>query len=46
MGLAGAAAVIHALLARTKNDVTFDIDILTQYNIWYYRLGQYAEKEQ
>ncbi|KAH7003081.1 formyl-CoA transferase [Fusarium venenatum] len=46
-GLVGAAAVIQALLARTKDDVTFDIDIsLTQYNIWYYNLGLYSEKQQ
>ncbi|KAK8234092.1 CoA-transferase family III domain-containing protein [Phyllosticta capitalensis] len=46
-GLAGAAAVVGALLARTKDDVTFDIDVsLTQYNIWYYRLGQYDEEQQ
>ncbi|KJZ72773.1 hypothetical protein HIM_07848 [Hirsutella minnesotensis 3608] len=41
-GLLGAAAVVQALLQRTKADKTFDIDVsLTQYNIWYYRLGQY-----
>ncbi|PNP78695.1 hypothetical protein FNYG_08041 [Fusarium nygamai] len=46
-GLVGAAAAIQALLARTKEDVTFDIDIsLTQYNIWYYRLGSYSEDQQ
>ncbi|KAJ9144577.1 Formyl-CoA transferase [Pleurostoma richardsiae] len=46
-GLIGAAAAIQALLARTKEDVTFDIDIsLTQYNIWYYRLGLYSEEQQ
>ncbi|ROV99784.1 hypothetical protein VSDG_02977 [Cytospora chrysosperma] len=46
-GLIGAAAVIDALLARTKEDVTFDLDIsLTQYNIWYYRLGTYTEDQQ
>ncbi|KAJ5895492.1 hypothetical protein N7495_007183 [Penicillium taxi] len=46
MGIAGAAAVAHALYARTKDDVTFDIDIsLTQYNIWYYRLGHHAEEQ-
>ncbi|KAF4952461.1 hypothetical protein FGADI_6695 [Fusarium gaditjirri] len=46
-GLVGAAAAIQALLARTKEDVTFDIDIsLTQYNIWYYRLGLYSEDQQ
>lgn len=40
-------AAIQALLARTKDDVTFDIDIsLTQYNIWYYRLGLYSEEQQ
>lgn len=46
-GLAGSAAVLGALLARTKDDVTYDIDVsLTQYNIWYYRLGQYDEEQQ
>ncbi|KAG7414092.1 Succinate--hydroxymethylglutarate CoA-transferase [Fusarium oxysporum f. sp. rapae] len=46
-GLVGAAAAVQALLARTKEDVTFDIDIsLTQYNIWYYRLGMYSEDQQ
>ncbi|KAF9774217.1 hypothetical protein IL306_007818 [Fusarium sp. DS 682] len=46
-GLVGAAAAIQALLARTKDDVTFDIDIsLTQYNIWYYNLGLYSEEQQ
>ncbi|RGP62973.1 hypothetical protein FSPOR_8957 [Fusarium sporotrichioides] len=46
-GLVGAAAAIQALLARTKEDATFDIDIsLTQYNIWYYRLGLYSEDQQ
>ncbi|KAL6242074.1 hypothetical protein RBB50_010986 [Rhinocladiella similis] len=46
-GLAGAAAAIQSLIARTKEDVTFDIDIsLTQYNIWYYRLGLYSEEQQ
>ncbi|RBR18746.1 uncharacterized protein FIESC28_05887 [Fusarium coffeatum] len=46
-GLVGAAAAIRALLARTQEDVTFDIDIsLTQYNIWYYRLGSYSEDQQ
>ena len=45
-GLVGAAAAIQALISRTKEDITFDIDFtLTQYNIWYYRLGQY-DKEQ
>ncbi|KAL4994882.1 CoA-transferase family III domain-containing protein [Aspergillus recurvatus] len=43
MGLVGAAAVSHALLLRTQSDTTFDIDVsLTQYNIWYYRLGQHT----
>ncbi len=47
MGIAGAAAVMQALLARAQDDVTFDIDIsLTQYNIWYYRLGQYTQQQQ
>ncbi|KAF5567534.1 acyl transferase carnitine dehydratase [Fusarium phyllophilum] len=46
-GLVGAAAAIQALLARTQEEVTFDIDIsLTQYNIWYYRLGSYSEDQQ
>ncbi|KAF2994214.1 hypothetical protein G7054_g8850 [Neopestalotiopsis clavispora] len=46
-GLVGAAAAISALIARTKDDVTFDIDIsLTQYNIWYYNLGMYTEEQQ
>ncbi|KAI1009337.1 hypothetical protein LB504_002994 [Fusarium proliferatum] len=46
-GLVGAAAAIQALLVRTQEDVTFDIDIsLTQYNIWYYRLGSYTEDQQ
>jgi hypothetical protein len=45
--LVGAAAAVQALLARTKEDATFDIDIsLTQYNIWYYRLGLYSEDQQ
>ncbi|KAL4961125.1 CoA-transferase family III domain-containing protein [Aspergillus stella-maris] len=40
MGLVGAAAVSHALLLRSQSEQTFDIDVsLTQYNIWYYRLG-------
>lgn len=35
------------MLARTKDDVTLDIDIsLTQYNIWYYQLGLYSEDQQ
>ncbi|KAJ5087454.1 hypothetical protein N7456_011070 [Penicillium angulare] len=46
MGLAGAAAVCHALFARTKEAITFDIDIsLTQYNIWYYRLGLHNSEQ-
>ncbi|EXJ89657.1 hypothetical protein A1O3_02724 [Capronia epimyces CBS 606.96] len=46
-GLIGAAAAIQALIARTKDEVTFDIDIsLTQYNIWYYRLGLYSPEQQ
>lgn len=45
-GLIGAAAAIQALITRTKEDLTFDIDFtLTQYNIWYYRLGQYNEEQ-
>ncbi|KAL4803088.1 CoA-transferase family III domain-containing protein [Aspergillus unguis] len=47
MGLVGAAAVSQALLARTQEDVTFDIDVsLTQYNIWYYRLGEHTPEIQ
>lgn len=47
MGLAGATAVVDALIRRAKEDVTFDIDIsLTQYDIWYYRLGQYTAEQQ
>ena len=39
--------VIDALLARAKDNVTFDLEIsLTQYNIWYYRLGTYSEDQQ
>ncbi|KAH7244988.1 CoA-transferase family III domain-containing protein [Fusarium solani] len=46
-GLVGAVAVIDALLARAKDNVTFDLEIsLTQYNIWYYRLGTYSEDQQ
>ncbi|KAF6816690.1 formyl-CoA transferase [Colletotrichum sojae] len=46
-GLIGAIAAIQALLARTTEDATFDIDIsLTQYNIWYYQLGLYSEAQQ
>ncbi|UPL03105.1 hypothetical protein LCI18_014039 [Fusarium solani-melongenae] len=46
MGIAGAVAILHALLRRATEDFTFDIDIsLTQYNIWYYRLGQYSEEQ-
>lgn len=45
--MVGAVAAIQALLARTKEDVTFDIDIsLTQYNIWYYQLGLHSEEQQ
>lgn len=45
-GLIGAAAILQALLERTKGDETFDVDVsLTQYNIWYYRLGQYDEEQ-
>lgn len=45
--MVGAAAAIQALIARTKDDATFDIDIsLTQYNIWYYQLGLYTEEQQ
>ncbi|KAH7133253.1 CAIB/BAIF family protein [Dactylonectria estremocensis] len=45
-GLVGAAAILQALSERTKGDETFDIDVsLTQYNIWYYRLGQYNEEQ-
>ncbi|KAF2088022.1 CAIB/BAIF family protein [Saccharata proteae CBS 121410] len=46
-GLVGAAAILHALYNRTKEDITYDIDVsLTQYNIWYYRLGQYTPEQQ
>ncbi|KAM0324144.1 hypothetical protein ACHAQA_008336 [Verticillium albo-atrum] len=46
-GLVGAAAAIQALIARTKENKTFDIDIsLTQYNIWYYELGLYSDAQQ
>ncbi|KAF5026811.1 hypothetical protein F66182_1095 [Fusarium sp. NRRL 66182] len=46
VGLAGTAAILQALLERTRSDTTFDIDIsLTQYNIWYYRLGQYSDDQ-
>ncbi|KAF7534413.1 hypothetical protein G7Z17_g13367 [Cylindrodendrum hubeiense] len=45
-GLVGAAAIMQALLERTKGSETFDVDVsLTQYNIWYYRLGQYDEEQ-
>ncbi|KAH8714308.1 CoA-transferase family III domain-containing protein [Ilyonectria robusta] len=45
-GLIGAAAILQALLERTKGDETFDVDVsLTQYNIWYYQLGQYDEEQ-
>ncbi|KAL4899464.1 hypothetical protein BDW74DRAFT_189075 [Aspergillus multicolor] len=45
MGLVGAAAVSHALSLRTQQDTTFDIDVsLTQYNIWYYRLGEHTSE--
>lgn len=45
-GLLGAAAILQALLDRTKNDETYDIDVsLTQFNIWYYRLGQYNQAQ-
>ncbi|KAK9784048.1 putative CoA-transferase family III domain-containing protein [Seiridium cardinale] len=47
VGVTGAVAVIHALLERANKDTTFDIDVsLTQYNIWYYRLGQYTREQQ
>jgi hypothetical protein len=46
-GLIGATAAIDALIARTKRNVTFDIDIsLTQYNIWFHQLGLYTEEQQ
>ncbi|KAL2885716.1 Acetyl-CoA oxalate CoA-transferase [Ceratocystis lukuohia] len=46
-GLIGAAAILEALLIRSREPVTFDIKVsLTQYNIWYYRLGQYNELQQ
>lgn len=39
--------MLEALVARAKEDVTFDIDIsLTQYNIWFYRLGLYNALQQ
>ncbi|KAF5012914.1 hypothetical protein FDECE_1048 [Fusarium decemcellulare] len=45
-GIVGAIAILQALLERTKNDQTYDVDVsLTQYNIWYYRLGQYDEAQ-
>ncbi|KAK7419181.1 hypothetical protein QQX98_003521 [Neonectria punicea] len=45
-GLVGAAAIMQALLERTQSSETFDVDVsLTQYNIWYYRLGQYNEEQ-
>ncbi|KAK7427507.1 hypothetical protein QQZ08_005949 [Neonectria magnoliae] len=45
-GLVGVAAIMQALLQRTKSSETFDVDVsLTQYNIWYYRLGQYNEEQ-
>lgn len=47
VGLVGAIAVSHALFERANRDTTFDIDVsLTQYNIWYYRLGQYNQEQQ
>ncbi|KAL4919194.1 CoA-transferase family III domain-containing protein [Aspergillus aurantiobrunneus] len=47
MVVVGAAAVSHALLVRAQEDVTFDIDLsLTQYNIWYYRLGEQTPEVQ
>jgi hypothetical protein len=45
--LVGAVAAIQALIARTKDDVTFDIDIsLTQFNMWYYQLGLHSKEQQ
>ncbi|KAL6160061.1 hypothetical protein ACJQWK_09318 [Exserohilum turcicum] len=45
-GLVGAAAILQALIKRTTEDTTYDIDIsLTQYNIWFYRLGTYSEAQ-
>lgn len=45
--MVGATAAIEALIERSKADVTFDIDIsLTQYNIWFYRLGLYSQEQQ
>lgn len=45
--MVGATAAIQALIGRTKEDTTFDIDIsLTQYNIWYYKLGIYTGEQQ
>lgn len=48
MGLVGASAVIHALLRRAHEDLTFDIDVsLTQYNMWYSRdVGAYSAEQQ
>ncbi|KAJ4234156.1 hypothetical protein NW757_013641 [Fusarium falciforme] len=44
VGLVGAIAILQALLERTQQNATYNIDVsLTQYNIWYYRLGQYNE---
>lgn len=46
-GLAGAAATIQALYMRTQTNTTFDINVsLTQYNMWFYRLGQYTDAQQ
>lgn len=46
-GLIGAAAAIQALITRAEEDVTFNLDVsLTQYNIWYYRLGAHSEGQQ
>ncbi|TVY20061.1 Succinyl-CoA--L-malate CoA-transferase alpha subunit [Lachnellula arida] len=45
-GIIGAASVVQALQKRANSDTTFDIDIsIIQYNIWYYRLGQYTQDQ-
>ncbi|TVY38464.1 Succinate--hydroxymethylglutarate CoA-transferase [Lachnellula subtilissima] len=45
-GIIGATTIVQALLKRANSDITFDIDIsIVQYNIWYYRLGQYTKDQ-
>ncbi|KAL5606386.1 hypothetical protein BROUX41_002803 [Berkeleyomyces rouxiae] len=45
-GLIGAAAILEALLIRSREPVTCNINVsLIQYNIWYYRLGQYTDSQ-